>query len=264
MTHSTTKGSSIKRFITEILITAFWLLVWELLYLYVGKEILVVSPFHAAGRLLQLAGSQDFWISVAGSCMRVVVGFFLALTTGILLAVLTNRFELAHLLLRPVLGIVKATPVASFIILALLWISTGRLPVFCAFLMVVPLVWANLHTGLANTDPQLLEMASVFRFSRWKKVRLIYIPALVPYFVAACSTGLGFAWKSMVAAEVISKPDNAIGTRIYETKVYLETADLFAWTIVVILLSLLLERVTIFLLGRLSARLLRAPKARGR
>jgi len=129
-------------------------------------------------------------------------------------------------------------------------------PVFIAFLMVVPMVWTNLYAGLEHADPELLEMARVFQFSPWKKLRCIYIPALMPYFTAACSTGLGFAWKSAVAAEVIAHPENSIGLRIYNAKIYLETTDLFAWTIGIVLISVMLERIALLLLARLERRLL--------
>jgi NitT/TauT family transport system permease protein len=132
------------------------------------------------------------------------------------------------------------------------WLATGDIPIFISFLMVVPLIWANVHTGIAGTDTQLLEMAKVYRFSPARKIGYLYVPSVMPYFTAACSTGLGFAWKSGIAAEVIALPALAIGKQIYNAKIYLETVDLFAWTIAVILLSVLLERTALWGLGKLE------------
>ena len=262
MKHSTTK-SIVKRIWSGALVAAFWLLVWELVYLYVGKEILVVSPFRAARRLFELSGQPLFWRAVGATGLRVMSSFLLSLAVGAALAVASFRFRLLHALLRPLFNVIKSTPVASFIILALIWMSSAQLPGFIAFVMVTPLVWSNLYAGLGQVDAELLEMAKIFRFNAPGKVRLIYLPALMPYFIAACSTGLGFAWKSAIAAEVICHPKSSIGTRIYDAKIYLETPDLFAWTIAVVVLSVLLENIAIRLLRALSERLLAGSAQKG-
>jgi NitT/TauT family transport system permease protein len=140
--------------------------------------------------------------------------------------------------------------VASFILLVLLWTGRNRVPVVISALMVLPVVWDNLSRGIGEIDRQLLEMAHAYRFSLWKRIRLIYVPSLRPYFLSALTTSMGLAWKSGAAAEVLCLPKQAIGTQIYYTKLYLETPDLFAWTIVVVALSLLLEKALRLLLDR--------------
>lgn len=210
-------------------------------------------------RLFELAGEGVFWRDISLSCLRVVAGFALALVFGALLAVLTARFAVFYHVFSPALSVVRATPVASFIVLAYLWIVTDRIPVFISFLMVMPMVWANIHAGIRETDRELLEMAKIFHFSPLKTLRYIYLPALIPYLTSATSTGLGFAWKSAIAAEVIVLPAVSIGRQIHNSKIYFETADLFAWTAAVILLSVLLEKLVIAGLLRLERRLLSAP-----
>ena len=104
---------------------------------------------------------------------------------------------------------------------------------------------------LAQTDPKLLEMAVVFRMPVWRKIRFIYLPALVPYLVSGCRIALGMSWKSGAAAEVIGLPEHSIGEHLYMAKIYLETADLFAWTLVIILVSAVFEQIVLFLISRL-------------
>ena len=162
-----------------------------------------------------------------------------------------GSLPLAETLLSPLRGVIRATPVSSFIILVLLWIQRGRVPAFISFLMVLPIVWTGVQQGLHATDPQLLEMARAYRFSRWKKLRYLYAPSVRPYFAAACMTGLGFAWKSGIAAEVIALPALSVGKNLYDAKIYLERADLFAWTLAVILLSLGLEALLKRAIGRI-------------
>ena len=231
-------------------VAAFWLMAWELISRAIGQEILLPSVTAVAGSLLRLWGTKAFWLSVAASLLRVLLGFCGAVVAGTVLAVLTCRVKLLHTLFSPLLHIVRAAPVASFIILAYFWIETDLLPAFIAFLMVVPMVWANVSQGIRQTDGKLLEMAQVYRLGRSKILRHVWLPSVMPYFLAACTTGLGFAWKSGIAAEVICSPDRAIGSELKNAKAYLETPEVFAWTVTVVVLSVLLERVLLHAVKR--------------
>lgn len=224
---------------------AVWLLLWQLASMAVGLPLLLPSPLAVLLRLGQLCTGADFWLTVASSLLRILLGFLLGVLFGTALAGLCWRFRLADALARPLLGMLKSTPVASFIILALVWVKTTWLATVISFIMVLPLIYANVREGIDSADRQLLEMAQVFRLSRRKTFRYCYLPAILPFFLSAVSSALGFAWKSGIAAEVLGRPARAIGSQIYDSKIYLETPDLFAWTLVVILLSVLLERLAV-------------------
>lgn len=224
---------------------AVWLLLWQLASMAVGLPLLLPSPLAVLLRLGQLCTGADFWLTVASSLLRILLGFLLGVLFGTALAGLCWRFRLIDALARPLLGMLKSTPVASFIILALVWVKTTWLATVISFIMVLPLIYANVREGIDSADRQLLEMAQVFRLSRRKTFRYCYLPAILPFFLSAVSSALGFAWKSGIAAEVLGRPARAIGSQIYDSKIYLETPDLFAWTLVVILLSVLLERLAV-------------------
>ena len=224
---------------------AVWLLLWQLASMAVGLPLLLPSPLAVLLRLGQLCTGADFWLTVASSLLRILLGFLLGVLFGTALAGLCWRFRLIDALARPLLGVLKSTPVASFIILALVWVKTTWLATVISFIMVLPLIYANVREGIDSADRQLLEMAQVFRLSRRKTFRYCYLPAIMPFFLSAISSALGFAWKSGIAAEVLGRPARAIGSQIYDSKIYLETPDLFAWTLVVILLSVLLERLAV-------------------
>lgn len=224
---------------------AVWLLLWQLASMAVGLPLLLPSPLAVLLRLGQLCTGADFWLTVASSLLRILLGFLLGVLFGTALAGLCWRFRLIDALARPLLGVLKSTPVASFIILALVWVKTTWLATVISFIMVLPLIYANVREGIDSADRQLLEMAQVFRLSRRKTFRYCYLPAILPFFLSAVSNALGFAWKSGIAAEVLGRPARAIGSQIYDSKIYLETPDLFAWTLVVILLSVLLERLAV-------------------
>ena len=253
-------GNRQKRIVIRLVAIVFWLLVWEAVYRYVGQEILVVSPVRAAKRLLELGASRPFWVAVFSTCLRVLEGFTLAILVGSVLAVITSRSPFLKHLFQPFLGVVRATPVASIIILALVWMATAQIPVFVVFLMVLPIVWTNIFAGLEVIDVQLLEMGRIFKFGQWKRIRYIYLPSLMPYIVSALTTGMGAAWKSAIAAEVIARPSGAMGGFVHDARIHLLTADLFAWTIAVIMLSMILEKIMVRLLKIMSRRLAGAMK----
>lgn len=219
----------------------FWLGVWQLAAIFVGEELLLPGPGAVLRTLGALGVTAEFWRITGISLWRIFAGFLAGAALGAAVAVLTAAFSWADWLLSPAVRVIRAVPVASFIILVLLWVTTGRVPGVCAGLMVLPVVWENTAKGIAQTDPLLLEAARAYRFGRWKTARLVYFPSTLPYLVSGCCTGLGLAWKAGVAAEVLCLPTWAIGTEIFNGRRYLETPALFAWTIVVILLSFVLE-----------------------
>ena len=169
---------------------------------------------------------------------------------GIFLAVLAYWSKTVEILIAPVIAVVKSTPVASFIILCLIWIPSRNLSVFISFLMVFPVVYTNILEGIRQTDKQLLEMADSFGAGVGKKLQFIYLSQVMPYAVTACKLGLGLCWKAGIAAEVIGIPAGSIGEKLYKAKVYLETPDLFAWTIVIIAVSVGFEKIFMFALRR--------------
>ena len=219
----------------------FWLLVWHMASIAIGHDILLVSPFDAGKRLIELAGNGEFWISVGLSLSRIATGFASALATGIVLAAASARLPFMRHLLAPLVATIKSVPVASFVILILIWVSSEHLSVAISFLMAFPIVYTTMLEGIERTDRNLLEMADVFDIGPFNRLRFIYASQVLPYFQAACSLSLGMCWKAGIAAEVIGLPAMSIGEHLYEAKVYLATSDLFAWTLVIICISILGE-----------------------
>lgn len=241
-----------KKIFTTLAVLLFWTGVWQCAFMLVNKEILIVSPLRVLERLGSLASSNEFWKSIFSTFLRISSGYLLGVIIGTTLAVFTVAIHFLKTLFYPLISLVKATPVASFIILALVWIKKDGVPVFITFLIVLPIIWANVSEAIENTDKKLLEMAKVFNFGFWKTVKKIYINSVLPYFAAGCTTALGLAWKAGVAAEVIAMPQSSVGYHLYRSKITIETADLFAWTLVVVLLSVLIEKLIVLLLKKIK------------
>ena len=207
-----------------------------------------------ARALIRLGQTGEFWQTVLVSLGRILAGMGAGTLLGAVLAAAACASPWAGRLIALPVRVIRATPVASFILLILLWTDRSVVPGVIAGLMVLPVVWGNLCRGIRETDPKLLELAAAYRFSWWKRVRLIYLPSLRPYFLAAVTTAMGLAWKSGVAAEVLCRPAWAVGTQIVQARDYLETPSLFAWTLVILLLSLTLEKLLSALLNRINRR----------
>ena len=192
----------------RILAVLFWIAIWQFASMYLKQEILLASPVSVVRKLFELSFTGNFWQSVGFSFVRIVTGFLLAMFLGIFLAVWAYWSKTVEILTAPVIAVVKSTPVASFIILCLIWIPSKNLSVFISFLMVLP------------------------------------------YFLSACRLSLGMCWKAGVAAEVIGVPSGSIGEKLYNAKIYLNTPDLFAWTIVIIVISFVFEKCFLGIVSR--------------
>lgn len=243
----------LNRVLKKALIMLLYLAVWQIMAMARGNEFLLPSPVSTFKSLFFLMGERSFYLSVGLSLARVAGGFALGAIAGTLLGLFTGFSGAARELLDPLKGLMKATPVASFIILVLLWFSNGVAPLFAIFVMVTPLIWASVDAGVRATDKDLIETAKLFKLSRLNTLLHIYLPSLLPQYLASCTTALGFAWKAGVAAEVLAHPRFSIGQGLYASKINIETPELFAWTLVTILLSMLFEKVVASLLGRIRA-----------
>jgi len=236
-------------------VVVFWLAVWQLAAVAVDQEILLVSPGGALTRLGELILTADFWGTVGHSLVRIGGGFVVAAVVGVLGAAAAATSRVFDALVTPALAAIRSTPVVSFIILVLMLPIRGQLAFVISFLMVLPITYTNVLEGIRHRNPALLEVATVFRVPLLRRLSAIDVPAVLPFFIASCKIGVGLAWKSGIAAEVIGLTEGSIGEQLYQAKILLISADLFAWTAVIIAISFAFEKVVLVLLRRAEARL---------
>ena len=239
-----------------ILAIVFWLSIWQLVSYLIGQEILLVSPVSALLRLGSLSIEMDFWKTVWYSFSKISFGFILAFILGIVMAVLGANCRYFRTIIKPLMDTIQAIPVVSFIILCLIWVSSDNLSVLISFLMVLPIIYTNVLNGIDSIEPSFNDLVKVFKIRKRNIIRYIYISEVYPHLKSAIHISLGLCWKSGVAAEVIGMPNMSIGDYLYKAKIYLSTGDLFAWTLVIIILSVVFRKVFIFLMDKLVDRLL--------
>lgn len=228
----------------------FWLILWELASRWIHNSILIVSPLEVVRTLFEMMKANTFYGELLGSMGRIIAGFMAGLVLGVLFATLAYKFEIVFYLLKPIVSVVKTTPVASFIILVLIWVGSSYLVVVIALLMVFPVIYSNLHQGLCQVSKQMIEMGQIFRLPWIRKIRYLYLPSLMPYILVSCNLSLGLCWKAGIAAEVIGMPSGSIGASLYNAKLYFDTNQVFAWTIVIICCSIVFEKVFLWLIRK--------------
>ena len=240
----------IKKAFKYTAISLLWLGIWQLAAIVIDSILLFPGPLDVAKRLFEMMLTADFYKTVGISLFRILVGMVAGTLIGALGGLLTAFSRIARDIFAPLLAVVKSTPIASFIILMVLWISRDITPLIIALMMVTPIVWTNVETGILNTDKSLLEMAKVYKMSRADRIKHIYLGSISPYFLASLKASLGMAWKAGIAAEVLLQPMISIGKMISDSKILLETTDLFAWTVVVVILSVIIEKTMVFVLKK--------------
>ncbi len=244
------KNKKAKNIILNICVFVFWIGVWEALSLIVKSSLLLPSPYDVAKALINLAATPVFISSVAFSLLRITAGFAAGVVFGCAAGIAASAWKAADALVSPLMTVIRSTPIASFIILMFIWMSDGGIPVFIVFLMVTPVIFAQTRLGISRADRELYEAARFFGMKGTKLLASYWIPSLFPYLKSGFLTAIGLAWKAGIAAEVLCTPSPSVGKKLYEAKTYLESAEMLAWTVTVIAMSLLLEKAVRHFVGK--------------
>ncbi len=249
------KSNNTKKQKLPIWVILLWIALWQFSSMVVDSQILLPTPLSVLEKLLFLVRQGYFWQSILHSMAKITLGFLLAVSIGVIFAAISHKSKIFKQFISPFILISKSVPVASIIILILIWISSQNISIFISFIMVMPIVYTNVLSGIDSLDKGLNEMSTVFTISSKTKIRYIILPQIMPFFESACVVGLGMCFKSGIAAEVIGLPDNSIGENLYQAKIFLDIPTLFAWTIVIILVSFAFEKTFAVLIKAITARL---------
>lgn len=233
---------------------AVYILIWQLLSMLVGSRLLLLpSPLDTLRSMGEIVSSKSGWQSIGMTVVRILAGFLLGCAVGIGFAALTSHSRVFDWLLRPLRSLIKTTPITSFALILLVSVISGAVPVIVAMIVVIPMIWQTTEEAIKNRDVHLSEMAKIY-LSPWKKLRYVTLPQVLPQFFASASTALGFAWKAVITAEILALPKLGIGRQMQFHKIHVEIPELFAWTLLVILLSVILENALKFALRKVGKR----------
>ena len=236
----------------KTLIILGWLVLWQLLSLVVNNNILLVGPFETLQELFRLIPTLSFWQAIANTLLKVILGYLIGFLLAVVLALLSYKYSLLEDILKPLVSALKSIPVVSMIVLIIIWIGNKNVSIFVSATVVFPIIYSNVLTGLRSVDEKMMEMAQVFALSQNNIRKYIMIPHMKEYLLAAFSLSWGMAWKSSVAAEVIGQPLNTIGNELYKSKIYLNTAGVYSWTLTIVLVCWLLEKLILHFIKETS------------
>ncbi|WED22926.1 ABC transporter permease subunit [Vibrio sp. JC009] len=221
----------------------FILLLWKSGAVALSSPLILPPPEEVVAVFYSLMTSPDFLHHWAATMWRAVIAFFLSMTAGLVVGILSGISRECRAFFQPYIIVIRAVPVLAVILLAVMWLESGRVPVFVAFLMSFPLFEQNVQQGIRETDPKLLEVARFYRWSRADVIRHIYLPSCVPFLYSAVIANAGLVWKVVIAAEILSQPLYAIGTKMQYAQMNLATAEVMAWTLLAVITSGALDRL---------------------
>lgn len=237
-------------------ICLFWIMIWQCSSRILHNDILLPGPMTVVKSLVVLAGTREFWFSIVHTLINIGIGFWAAFLVALLIGGLSCRFHLLREFLAPVVSILKSIPVASFIILVLVWVSSKHLSVLIAFLVTFPMTYIALLEGYDRVDEDLLEMTQVYEVNIGMRLRYLYVSEILPFVISSAKVAVGMCWKAGISGELIGLPKQSIGEQLYLSKLYLQMDRLFGWTIVIVFVCYVFERIFFLLLHQIEKRLL--------
>ncbi len=246
------KNKSKKDIIWKVLAIVTALIIWQVVSIVVNSKILIVGPAEVFLRLLTIWKNKEFLPSILFTLLHIFGGYVGGLVLGIILAVAAYRIKVVRYFLWPWMAAIKSVPVASFVVICLIWLSPANLSIFISFLIVLPIVYRNILTAMEGLDPALTDLAKLENMSYFRQLTSIFFPNVTEQLVSTASLAAGIAWKAGIAAEVIGTPHGSIGRQIYLSKIYLATDDLLAWTLIIVVLSVLFEKLFVFAISKLT------------
>lgn len=237
-------------------IIMIWILLWHLLSLAIHNDIFLPGPVSVFTTLAKIGKTLDFWLAIGHSLWKIGFGFLLGFLLAILLGGLSCRFRFLRDFLAPVISLIKSIPVASFIILVLVWVSSKQLSIFISFLVTFPILYIAVLEGYDHVNQELLEMTKVYQVNPVTKLRYLYVSEILPFLVSGAKVAVGMCWKAGISGEIIGIPKYSIGEQLYLSKLYLDISQMFAWTFVIVFLCFLFEKFFFILLKKIEHLLL--------
>ena len=245
-----------KKKIKNVVIIVAWILIWEGLSRWIHNDIFLPGPWNVLRSFVHLMNTKDFWMSIVHTLLRIGLGFIIGFLSAVIIGSLSCKFHLLLDFLSPIISMIKTIPVASFIILLLVWVSSKYLSIYISLLVTFPIIYITMIEGFSNVDRRLLEMAQVFEVKSVTKIRYIYFSELLPFVKSSVKVAIGMCWKAGISGEIIGLPKYSIGEQLYISKLYLNISDLFAWTFLIVLICYLFEKIFFIFLHQIEKRLI--------
>lgn len=231
-----------KRQYISIASVLFMLVVWKILAWYFKSDFILPPPEKTLVTTLGLFGDGQFLWVVGATVLRGMIGFVISLVFGIGIGVIAGISPNFNAFFKPILVTIRSTPVIAIILLALIWLNTNSVPIFIAILTMFPFICTNVIDGIKSVDPNLTEMATIYKIPKQRVIREVHIPAIMPFIISGASSAMGIGWRAIIIGEVLSQPRYGIGTVMQSAQTFLNVDAVIAWTIIAVIISYLFEK----------------------
>lgn len=250
------KISIIKTKVINLIFILFWIVIWHILSVIIGEDIVLASPVSVFKRIYTLILEPDFLITVFNSITKVLIGFILGGFIGVILAIVCKKNHIFYKLFSPIITFIKVTPIACFIILVLVWIDSSKLSILISSFMSLPLFFFNIYSGIDIVDNNVLQMCQIYKIKGINRIKYIYFPYLINIILSTCTLAFSMSWKAGIASEVIGITNVSIGGKLQSAKSLLETNDVLAWTIIIIFINLVIEKIIKYIINKINVNLI--------
>lgn len=237
--------------IRRLIIVLIWILIWQIASMMTGLELLLASPVAVLRTIVNMLVTKQFYIIIMHSMFNIGSGLLAGIFIGILLGICAGRYKAVADFIEIPLQLMKALPVAAFIILLLMWFGSRNVSRIISAMVVIPMITTGVTEGITHTDIRLIHMAQVYDMSMFNRFRYVYMTGVYPYLKAQLKIALGMCFKAGISAEIIGLVSDTIGTSMYYAKLYLLSSELFAWSIVVIVISCVVEKIILSIFAAL-------------
>jgi len=217
--------------------------IWIILSAIVQNEVIFPTINSTFKSLVEIVKDPDFINIIVSSLLRSLCGFLISLFLAVFMGILSSVSKLIYNMMIPILGFLSSIPTMAIIILALIWLHNEVVPMFVGFIMVFPILYETVQKGILNVDKKILEMCKLYKVSRETIIRDIYIPSIFINISMVFDSALSTNLKMVIAGEALSQPKFAIGSSLQIEKMYLNTSGVFAWIIIILLISKLLSYI---------------------
>ena len=217
------------------------IILWHIAALIIGAELILPTPEDAVRELVTVIRGDDFFVAVGSTALRGIIGFAISFLLAAVFAIIARLSYAAERFFSPVVAVLRAVPTMSVILLTIIWFNSRVAPVFIGFLIIFPIMYNNFLSAIKGVNPQLVEMSRVYRVSRADMVTKLFLPAIAPAIISSSSAAISLNIKIIIASEVLAQTSKSIGMAMQTARIFVDTAQLMAWTIVAVVLSFALE-----------------------
>ena len=230
-----------KKLIYVILGVIIFISLWYFTALKVNSEIVFPNIPNILKKFAEIISEQSFYKDLSSSLIRVLITFTLSFLLAFIVGISAGIFPPIRYILIPIINFIRTIPTIPLILVAIIWFNNNTVPIFVSMLVIFPIMYDSITNGIINVDQKLIEMSISYNVSLKTQIINLYIPYIKPYIFTGISQSMGITWKSILAAEILALPSFGIGTKLYESHLYLDSVSLFAYCLIAIIFNGIFE-----------------------